>query len=259
MKANARIESIFSYAVAMDNRGLRNTIHCIGPEIFIVNSDHSAILRFSLRKNELEFDSPMSFNAADYDSPNFEIQDGKIIFKTVEGNYERKKICTLAGYDPEDIRKIYRKHFKTGKDMDFSFYLSKDCCPLLDEQLSHTEISVEKGKLILRQRNVYSGTIVEVTPKSKGLIEEGNLPDSFGPVGLKTKDFIGLFTYCDSLSFHPAGDFLIVKDHRKRDFDGILAFCKYDEIIGMFEEEEKEEETDGRKKQKVRRNKQKAD
>lgn len=252
VNANSRLESIFSYAVAMDNRGLRNTIHCVGPEIYIVNSDHSVILRFSLRKNEVKFEHPASFNANDYDSPNFEVKDGNIIFEIAEGGYERKKICSLVGYSAEDVREIYRRNFKMGKDSEFSFYLAKDCCSLLDEQLSHTEISIEEGKLILRQRNVYSGTIVEVTPKKKGLLDEGNLPESFGPVGLKTKDFISLFSYCDSLEFIPVEDFIIVKDYRKQDFDGILAFCKYDEIINLYK---KEEASNGRKEQKVRRSK----
>lgn len=254
VKANSRIESIFSYAVAMDNRGLRNTIHCIGPEIYIVNSDHSMILRFSLRKNEVQFEQPASFNANDYDSPNFEIKGGKIIFETAEGGYERKKICALVGYSAEDLRAIYRKNFKAGKSADFSFYLAKDCCALLEENLSHTEISIEAGKLILRQRNVYDGTIIEISPRQKGLLDSGGrLPVSFGPVGLKTKDFSSLFSYSDSLEFFPAGDFLLVKDYRKQDFDGILSFCMYDEIIDLYKE--RGDEPDGRKEQKIRRSK----
>ena len=258
MKVGARIESIFSYAVAMDNRGLRNTIHCIGPRIYIVNFDHSMILRFSLRRNEIEFKSSISFNANDYDSPRFEVADGKIIFETSEGQYERKKICAPAGYDARDIQKMYREQYRTGIKNDFLFYLSRECCSLLEDQLSHTEISIEKGKLILRQRNIYTGTIIEVTPKSSGLIEEIKMPETFGPVGLKTKDFVSLFTLHDSLSFIPAEDFIIVKDYKKQDFDGILAFCKYDEIIKLYNgdnENEKEGEKNRGQKQKIRRSK----
>lgn len=257
VKVNSRIESIFSYAVAMDNRGLRNTIHCIGANIFIVNFDHSMILRFLLRKSEVAFASAVSFNANDYDSPEFEVSNGKIIFKLAEGRYERRKICSPAGYNAQDIRRLYHKYILVSKDYDLLFYLSRDCCSLLDEQLSHTEISVEKGRLTLRQRNIYTGTIIEVTPRSAGLIEEVKLPESFGAVGVKTKDFMSLFTLYDSLAFTPAGDFMLVRDYRKKDFDGLIAFCKYDEIIKLYEEEEREggETEDGWKKQKIRRSK----
>lgn len=238
MKINKRVEAVFAYAVAMDNRGLRNTIHCVGKNVYIVNSDHSMILRFPLRQSEVIFSKPISFNANDYDSQTFEEVDGKIVFQTSTANYERKKICGIADtYSIQDLRKLYHNHLNA--ETSFQFSLSKDVCPLLDEDLSHTEISVEKGKLVLRQRNVYSGNIIEVTPLEKGLFTTQSLPESFGPVGLKTKDFLSLFTFYDSLDFFPAGDFLIVKEVRKRDFDGVLAFCKYDEIINLYKEDKK--------------------
>ncbi len=253
VKVNTRLESVFSYAVAMDNRGLRNIIHCIRNCIYIVNFDHSMILRFSLRKNEAAFKSPVSFNANDYDSPNFELVDGKIVFNVSEGGYERKKICATAGYSAHDVEKIYRDYYRTGSDHDFLFHLSSSCCTLLDDRLSHIEISTENGRLILRQRNIYTGTIVEVTMKRAGLLDEVKLPESFGPVGLKTKDFVSLFSFSESLAFIPAGDFIMVKDHMKGDFDGVLAFCKYDEIIKLHGEKGGEE--DRGQEQKIRRSK----
>ncbi len=250
MKVSTRLENIFSIAVAMDNRGLKNTIHCVGPSVYIINFDHSMILRFRLRKSEVAFEDPISFNANDYDSSNFDVKEGKIVFKTGSDNYERKKICGMADYDIKGIQKTYREHFKQGEDSSTLFYLSAECCELLDENLSHTEISVEAGKLILRQRNIYAGTIVEVTPKIAGMLTTDQLPESFGPVGLKTRDFISLFTFYKSLAFIPTENLIIVKDHRKEDFDGILAFCQYDEIINLHPEGD---EKSGRKKQKVRR------
>lgn len=251
MKISTRLENVFSIAVAMDNRGLKNTIHCVGTSIYIINFDHSMILRFRLRKSEVAFKDNISFNANDYDSSYFEVKEGKIIFKTNSDNYERSKTCGMADYDIKNIQKTYREHFKQGDNPEFSFHLSSECCELLDDNLSHTEISIEKGKLILRQRNIYAGTIVEVSPKKAGMFDSGNLPESFGPVGLKTRDFLSLFTFYKSLAFIPVNNLIIVKDIKK-DFDGILAFCKYDEIINLRPEGEEE---NGRKKQKVRRSK----
>jgi hypothetical protein len=236
MKISSRVENIFAHAVAMDNRGQKNIIHCIGSAVYIVNFDHSMILRFKLRKSEQVFQSPISFNANDYDSSDFDEVDGKIVFNTSEGGYARKKFCRASDYNPEDIKKIYHEYTKNIDDKHI-FYLSKKFCSLLEPELSHIEISSQKGKLLVRQRNVYTGTIIEIEPKDTGFFSENNLPNSFGPVGLKTKDFTSLFTFCDSLAFIPSGDFLWVKDHRKKDFDGVLSFCRYDEIINLYKKE----------------------
>lgn len=241
MKINKRVESIFAYAVAMDNRGLKNTIHCIGRNVFIVNFDHSMILHFPLRNNEVVFQKSISFNANDYDSSNFEEVDGKIVFISESKGYEKKKICgTSDEYDIQKLRSMFLKYIRS--DTHFRFTLSSDVCSLLEEDLSHTEISVEEGKLILRQRNVYTGNIVEVSQKEKGLFSSSNaLPNHFGPVGLKTKDFLSLFSFNDVLAFYPDDDYLIVKEEQKGDFDGILAFCKYDEILNLYNKDREEE------------------
>lgn len=242
IKVGNRIENIFAHAVAMDNRGMGNVIHCIGKNIFIVNTDHSAILRFSLRKNEPTFSTPISFNANDYDSPQFEIIDDKIVFHTGDGEYERRKYCSMqeAGFGAAQIRRIFRKYHEQLSAFPFSFYLSSSCCSLLEEQLSHIEILVEGGRLILRQRNIYSGTILEVTNKTKGLLEldVSTLPETFGPVGLKTKDFTSLFAFHKTITFTPGEDIIYVSDYEKQNFDGILAFCKYDEMIQLYDDKE---------------------
>lgn len=237
MRINKRVEAIFAFAAAMDNRGLRNTIHCVDRNVYIVNSDHSMILRFPLRQSEVVFSKPISFNANDYDSQNFEEIDGKIIFRTNSKNYERRKICgSVDTYSIKDLRKLYHKHLNT--QALFYFSLSKDICSLIDEDLSHTEISTEKGRLMIRQRNVYSGNIIEVQSIEEGLLTNDPLPE-FGPVALKTKDFLSLFTFHEALNFSPTTDFVIVKEARKGDFDGVLAFCKYDEIIDLYKEDKK--------------------
>ena len=239
MKINSRVENIFAQAVAMDNRGLKNTIHCIGPYIFIVNFDHSMMLRFRLRKSEVLFSSPISFNANDYDSSDFDEVDGKIVFNLSEKGYARKKICNLAGYDGEKIKEVYSKYINSTESKKPPFQLSKECCNLLEQELSHIEISSEEGKLLLKQRNIYSGTVIEVSPKDSGFFSDSEALEDFGPYGLKTKDFMSLFAFYNTLSFTPMKHFLVVKENVKHDFDGIMAFCAYDEIINLYKEKEK--------------------
>ena len=263
VSVNKRIEGIFAQAVAMDNRGIKNMIHCIGDNIYVVNFDYSMILRFSLRQSEAGFEVPISFNANEYDSPQFTFEitpDGsKIVFRTVEKEFTRRKICYTKSVSPnaEDIDKLYQELKKKAEKSQYLFYLSADCVPLLEEDLSHVEISVENSSLILRQRNIYTGTMVEVESNEKGFFTVNRLPKEMPPIALKTKDFTSLFNIQKSLAFIPAEDFLFVKDPQKDDFDGVLALCRYDMIIDLYNKKGGEE--DGRKEQEKGSGEQEAD
>lgn len=265
VSVNKRIEGIFAQAVAMDNRGIKNMIHCIGDNIYIVNFDYSMILRFSLRQSEARFEVPISFNANEYDSPQFTFEitpDGsEIVFRTVEKEFTRRKICYTKSVSPtaEDIDKLYQELKKKAEQSQYLFYLSSDCVPLLEEDLSHVEISVENSSLILRQRNIYTGTIVEVESNEKGFFSVNKLPKEMSPIALKTKDFTSLFNIQKSLAFIPTEDFLAVKDPQKDDFDGVLALCKYDMIIDLYNKDKKEGDEDGRKEQETGTSQQEVD
>lgn len=274
VSVNKRIEGIFAQAVAMDNRGIKNMIHCIGDNIYVVNFDYSMILRFSLRQSEARFEVPISFNANEYDSPQFTLEitpDGsKIVFRTVEKEFTRRKICYTitrrkicytksVSPNAEDIDKLYQELKKKAEQSQYLFYLSADCVPLLEEDLSHVEISVENSSLILCQRNIYTGTIVEVESNEKGFFSVNKLPKEMSPIALKTKDFTSLFNIQKSLAFVPTEDFLFVKDPQKDDFDGVLALCKYDMIIDLYNKDEKGGDEDGRKEQETGTSQQEAD
>ena len=267
VKASSRVEGIFAHAVAMDNRGMKNMIHCIGSFVYIVNFDYSMILRFSLRQSEISFESPISFNANEYDSPDFAFttdeHGGKIVFHTPSKEYKRRKICRtgVSGPDAKDISKVYRRLKKAGEASKYLFHLSDECIPLLEDALSHTEISVEDSKLILRQRNVYTGTMVEVEPSGgAGFFAVDNLPESLPPMALKTRDFMSLFSVHKSLTFIPAEDFVMVRDPKKEEFEGVLALCKYDMIIDLHQNKDDDEggENNGREEPEARTSEQKA-
>lgn len=272
VEATARIEGIFAHAVAMDNRGLKNIIYCVDSDIYIVNFDYSMILRFSLSKTEASFETAISFNANEYDSREFEFTEddagSKIVFTSFSSAeaFQRKKICrsTNTGPAAEDISKLHSQLKKEAKDRKYTkrmFYLSGECVPLLDENLSHTEISVENSTLILRQRNVYTGTIIEISPNRKlGSFEMEAPLDDMPPIALKTKDFMSLFGIRKTLAFTPTEDFLMVGDPKKSDFDGILALCTYDTIIDLYQNaNQRRDDANGREEQKTRSSEQKAD
>lgn len=242
MKINNLVEEIFSHAVALDQSGgLKNTIFAKGSEIFIINYDHTVLLHFRLRKSEGEFDHPISFKANDYDSNNFEEKDGKVIFTSEKGEYQRKKTCGVSDITPDEVKALYQKYIQ---DLDNrqEITLSKDVIELLDTDLSHIEFSGKKGSSIqMVQRNIYSGGIIEIEKNQTGFFKD-SLKHNFGPIAIRTGDFQALFTFQNNLRFLFPGsdkneDYLVIKsgDENKRNMTAIVACCLYDEIIQIKE------------------------
>jgi hypothetical protein len=137
MKVNNLVEELFAQAVALDQSGgLRNTVYAIGTEIFILNYDHTVLIRFKLRKSEGVFENPISFKANDYDSNVFEQQGNKIIFFAEKGEYQRKKVCGTTDLTPQEVKELYAKYMDDLEERT-TVILSKDVIELLDTDLSH--------------------------------------------------------------------------------------------------------------------------
>lgn len=255
MKITGQVEQIFAQAVALDQAGgLRNTIYADKQEVFILNYDHTVLLRFKLRSHETPFETPISFRANDYDSNVFEEEDGKIIFVTERDGFVRKKSCGRAEYSPDEVRALLLSYVVDGHDGE-EITLSNSIVSLLDRDLSHIEFSGEAGSTLkMIQRNVYSGGIIEIREKPEGFFQK-ELKRPFGPLGIKTNDFVSLFAFQDALKFSfPSSDkedFIVVQsvDKNKRNMTGVIACCLYDEIINIKEVQS------GREIKKIRRRK----
>lgn len=256
-KISDRIEGIFAHAVAMEQSGrLKSTIYCLENEIFILNSDNTVLLRFLLRKTETPFKHPVSFRANDYDSRSFYEEDGKIIFVTENENFTRTKSCSTPGDTPEDIKTLFGNYEKL---TDNKIVLNREILSLLDDSLSHVEISAPAKDLSIVQRNIYSGSVITVKRK-KGeglgmLANADGITDEFGPIGLRTDDFAALFTFVDNISFaFPSGDtdYCYIRSmDQKLAMEGIIATCVYDELGGV--EVSRKGGSNGREKQEVGR------
>jgi len=239
---NEQLAQIFSHAVSLDqNGGLRNTVYVLNREIFILNYDHTVLLRFRLRSHETPFAEPIAFKAEDYDSKDFTEENGKIIFTTQQDGFIRKKSCGRAEYSPEEIKNLFLNYIKSEDDKGEEIILSDKVLSLLDTDLSHIEFSGEVGSGIkIVQRDIYSGGIIEIQKTGEGMYTE-ELNNAFGPIGIKTNDLVSLFTFQDTLkfSFPSRGkeDFITIRsmDRNKRDMIGIVACCLYDEIIKIKE------------------------
>lgn len=233
-KIDSRIETIFSHAVALDQSGrLRNTIYLRKRTVFILNSDRTILLKFSLSSSFSPFKNPISFKAADYDSNMFHEKDGKIVFISKSGDMLKKKSCGVPELSPKEVLEIYKKFKKIETN---KIEISKNILQLLDENLSHIEISGKDGNFKIIQRNIYDGTIIELSRekgKGFGVSHSDKIDSDFGPLGLRTQDFIALFAFNDSLVFNfPTGSkngYCTVSGKNFK-MKGIIALCLYDEL-----------------------------
>lgn len=225
------IESIFAYAVALDQTGKqKNTILCRDREVFIINFDKTILLHFDLPKSCSSFNEEIVFDANDYDSSNFYIEDHSIVFKIVQDGYIRKKKCgTNKTVNLKDIIVLYQSY--TEKKITSNFALKREINGLLQDDLSHVEIHYDKGLKIV-QRDIFSGTIIEITKDKSGLnLTATDKLSPFEPIGLRKIDLDALFLYDRevSFSFVPDLNYFIIKG-KTTNMQGILAWCLYDEL-----------------------------
>lgn len=237
-KVDTRIESIFSHAVAMDQSGrLRNTIYVKDKEVYILNSDRTVMLRFILPSSASPFKNPISFRASDYDSSTFYEKDGKITFVTKSGDMIREKTCSTPELNPDEVTELFSS-FSPVKNNKFQIH--KNIIPLLDENLSHIEFKGIDGNLSIIQRNIYDGTVIEIEKEKEsgfGVVSNDDVNSDFGPLGLRTPDFLALFAFNDTLTFSfPEGSQFGFCRVMGRNFkmSGVIALCLYDEM-GMIE------------------------
>jgi len=225
------LENIFQYAASLDQAGkMKNTILCNEREIFIVNFDKTILLSFVLPKVCPEFKEKIVFDANDYDSSNFYVEGGSVVFKTTADGYVRKKKCgSNKSLDFDSISTMYYRYSR--KKTTSIFTLRREIMGLLQDDLSHVEIHYDNGLKVI-QRDIFSGTVIEITKDKAGLdlIDVDKLAP-FSPMGLRTVDLDALFSYDRELtfSFVPEMNYFIVKG-KITGLTGILSWCLFDEM-----------------------------
>jgi hypothetical protein len=222
-------EMMFAQAVALSQAGrLRSTIHCGGETVYVLNMDNTILLNF---KSTQAFPETFSFFANDYESPKIRVDKGQIVFVTNSNGIKRTKTCALPKTNFKEVEGIW-KGFKPNKK--HGIRLVKPMCSLLDDSLSHIELSKEKdGAVKLIQRDIYSGTRIEVQSNSgaSGLFDENDDIPAFEPIGIRTVDFNALFSFTDNLQFYiQEKKPWIYFDTNNGVMTGILSTCIYDEL-----------------------------
>jgi hypothetical protein len=251
------IESIFSHAVALDQSGrMKNVITCNGRDVWIMNYDKTILLKFQMDQLTPPFKHLIRFNANDYDSVKFYEEDGKIVFVQQGHGFERKKICAPPA-DIIDPSVFWQRLAFDNKSTHFT--LSDGVLSLLDENLSHTEIHSEDKKLVITQRDVFTGNIIRLDRKVEGLLglnRPDKIAEDFEVIAIRTNDLAALFSFSKSVVFYlnhdNPGRCMIKSDAAS--MEGLIAWCVYDElgIINYLEVD------DGGQKQENRDSEQKA-
>lgn len=225
-------EAIFSHAVAMHQAGrLKNTVYASDREIFILNIDKTVLLRFTLPSREPGISGEVSFMANDYDSEEFEERDGKIVFTQREGEYVRRKACSAPEKTFTEVQDLYLKFINESCDNTVVF--NKSVLSLLDDSLSHIEILSENKECVIVQRDIYTGSFIRIDRESEsgfGLATSDDIKKDFEPVGIRTNDFVALFSFCENVTFYFTDNPYALVAGDKLQMNGIVSGCLYDEM-----------------------------
>jgi hypothetical protein len=235
----ALTEYIFSHALALQQSGrLKNEIFVHNRDVYIMNIDHTVLLNFQLPAREPSFEKPVNFSANDYDSENFREENGKIIFtqKSNAPGIIRTKTCSGSDKTFDDVKKTFGKFYSDPTKMTHIKFI-RDILSSLEDNLSHIELSADGGQWKLIQRDIYTGNIIELkrdkaTGGGFGLKVMDNIKNDFGPIGIRTNDFMALFQFNEIVNFYfpPDADGYCLVTGETYKMKGIIGTCVYDEM-----------------------------
>jgi hypothetical protein len=230
-----RIVKIFAQAQALQQNGrLKSTIYCLKKAVFIMNQDHTILIRFPLRSGETPFKKPVSFNANDYDSSQFVEKDGNVVFTTSVGEYVREKSCRSPQFRPKYVKKLFGKleSDESLKSAENNISLGSGLLKCLNDNLSHIEFRGKDGELKIVQRDIYAGSVIRVTARTEDGLHKKRKIQDFKAIGIRTNDFVSLFLFAETLRFTFASDKMIwvVSKDPKMPFTAFVGGCVYDEM-----------------------------
>lgn len=213
---------------------MKNVIVCKKKIIFIFNFDKTILLRFNLPGGEDVGDEEIIFDAGNYDSPTFKIENGIITFESlVKDEYIKKTRCvSKKGISFQTLWGLFRKYAIA--DTPLSFTLREGILTALKEDLSHVEIHYDNGIKVV-QKDIFSGVITEIEERKTNLNLSQDELEPFEPIGLRTVDLIALFNFDKAVkfSFSPGANFFVVEGLSAQIMKGVVSWCLYDEL-GTF-------------------------
>jgi hypothetical protein len=250
LKQELDVERIFSYAVGLEQLGRqKNIIFGLEDIIYILNSDKTLLLRFQTSKPE--FLEPIGFFANDYDSSEFDVSKGLISFLQSNSEFVRKKQYRVPSETFDEVDEMFFRFYENQEHYIASISFSKPSLELLEDSLSHIEFQSQDHQLTILQRDIYSGTLIQLErKKATGLglsIYEDKIKKDFGPLGMRTNDFFALFNFNDQVKvyFLSSDKAYFIVEGVHNEMLGIVSGCLYDDL-GKLNYLEKEGDINGK-------------
>ena len=228
--APKNVESIFATSVLLSSQGrFKTEVHVVPNYIYLINADNTVIMEFNVP--DIPKDLEFSFFPEDYESNHLLLQENTTKFITETSNWIRTKEVSVPS---EEKRKVTVESFNSlwlesnGEHLDFNF--NKKDLSLLEDRLSHIEIAAHEGKLILRQRDIYSGNSLVLTKTENPTLFKTTRPD-FGPIAVRTGDFKALFHYHSNLTLSVYSNITLAWGNTVPVMRSILSHCHFNEMF----------------------------
>lgn len=229
VNVDKRLELIFSQAAALSQSGrMKSEIHVLPGEVFLLNGDGTVLMRFDTPGVKSRF----AFRTDDYDSQNIRILDGELSFVQDTGDWERIKTPAQIPTDKTvQVTESWGELCAESDSPGASFSFDRSHLSLIEERMSHLEISSVTGKMLLLQRDIYSGTIVRIWEGEKaGDLFKPSRAD-FGPVALRTSDFLALFAFQNSLTIDLYQNWARVRGQSRPPYEAFISGCTFGEMM----------------------------
>lgn len=207
--------------------------------VFIVNSECTVLLRYT---GVADVGPEVRWKACDWEKGTARMEGDEVVFSSESGGCKRTKRCSAPAATFAQLEKAWTDLRAKAPDGSPSLTMTAALAGVhLEEGLSHVEFWYEDNTPVLKQRDLYSGTLITVElPSSKR--QSGGFfsakPQPFDRTAIRTKDLQALLFLEGSLDFSFGPEASIIKSTT---FEALLSNCIYDGLYTV------EELTDGRK------------
>ena len=218
-----------------------------GQTAYVVNSERTMLVRMLLDDT---FSSEIRWRAADWEDGTIVATfGGNTTFRSSQTGIARTKTCPAPTLSFVEVDTAWNKSLSDTDGQSGYVLVGSVLKSHLDESLSHVEFWNVDGRLRLKQRDLYGGSLIEL---DLNLMANTDHKLNIDRISVRTKDFLGLFLV-DGLGHKPVFRFGSKSTRVEGNtFMAILGNCVYDDMYTV-------EEIHGRQESKERQSEQGTD
>jgi len=222
-----------------------------GNVAYVLNSECTVLLQYI---DVADVQDEVRWKSLDWERGTARMDGDEVVFFGESGGCKRTKRCSAPTTTFSQLEEAWKvlmvNHTSDTANLTMTAALAKEH---LDDSLSHVEFWFENGTAVIKQRDLYSGTLITVElPSSKRQVGGffSTKPQPFERTSLRTKDLLALLSLEASLTFCLGKNASTAKGTK---FTAIISNCVYDSLYTV------EELTNGWKEQEVRQGEQSPD